>query len=94
MKKNTSIIYQTFKQSKRTAYKLTKGFAEQRKAKSVDYRFGKGKTGEIPLVTFKITPLCNLRCRMCGQNGEKGTLIGRISEEADKIVPIERYKSL
>jgi radical SAM protein with 4Fe4S-binding SPASM domain len=63
-------------------------------AKWFDYKKSSGKSSLMPLVTFKITPLCNLECIMCGQNGIKGTLKPIIAQEAKKIVPIERYKQL
>ena len=45
------------------------------------------------LVYMKLTPLCNLRCVMCGQRGDKGILKGPVGvEEAKKIPPFEVYK--
>jgi radical SAM protein with 4Fe4S-binding SPASM domain len=94
MKQNISIIPQVFRNHPTQAMKLTRGFSRLNKAMFWDYYFGRGKSSELPLVTFKITPLCNLRCMMCGQNGIHGTLKDCQEEESHKIVPIERYMQL
>lgn len=94
MKQNISVIPQVFRNSPKQAMKLLNGFARLNKSMFWDYHFGGGKSSELPLVTFKITPMCNLRCMMCGQNGIHGTLKDRQAEENKKIVPIERYKAL
>jgi radical SAM protein with 4Fe4S-binding SPASM domain len=47
------------------------------------------------LVYFKLTPLCNLRCVMCGQRGDRGVLKGQTGiDEAKTFVPLERYKEI
>ncbi|MCR5698864.1 MAG: radical SAM protein, partial [Treponemataceae bacterium] len=47
------------------------------------------------LIYLKLTPLCNLRCKMCGQRGDKGYLKGEYAaNEAKSIVPLETYKKL
>ena len=47
------------------------------------------------LIYLKLTPLCNLRCKMCGQRGDKGYLKGEFAaNEAKSIVPLETYKKL
>jgi MoaA/NifB/PqqE/SkfB family radical SAM enzyme len=47
------------------------------------------------LVYLKVTPLCNLRCRMCGQWGDKGIMkTCDINEEVKKMVSLEQYKKL
>lgn len=73
---------------------MIRAFLSTYRGKYFDYTFGNGFAGEMPLVTFKITPLCNLRCMMCGQNGIKGTLKDKTDIESLKIVPIDRYKEL
>ncbi len=78
-----------------TGARLIQGFFRQERARNIDYRFGKGVAKNLSLVTFKITPLCNLRCVMCGQRGETGTLKGDFArKEAEKLVPAERYRRL
>jgi radical SAM protein with 4Fe4S-binding SPASM domain len=94
MKQNLSIIPQVLKTQPGLAIDLAKAFSKLEKARFFDYNFYGGKSHEMPLITFKITPLCNLRCVMCGQNGIHGTLKDRMKEEADKIIPLERYKEL
>ena len=47
------------------------------------------------LFFLSFTPLCNLRCKMCGQRGDKGYLKGEYAaNEAKSIVPLETYKKL
>ena len=95
MKNNYSIVPKVMASHPGTAAKLVQGFLRQAWSKTIDYNFGKGKAIYVPLVTFKITPLCNLRCVMCGQRGERGTLKGEYARaEAAKIVPVSRYLEL
>jgi radical SAM protein with 4Fe4S-binding SPASM domain len=46
----------------------------------------------LALVYFKPTPACNLRCVMCGQYGDKGTMKDCAAEETKKILPPETWK--
>lgn len=72
-----------------------RAFIRGLKARVLDYRRRDGASAEIPLLTINITPLCNLRCRMCGQRGVQGTLKGADAlEKAKSIVPADRYLSL
>lgn len=74
---------------------LAKAFLRKLMAEKFDYYLGTGRSSRLALVTFKITPICNLSCKMCGQRGKTGVLKGqRALEEAKKIVPIERYRAL
>jgi MoaA/NifB/PqqE/SkfB family radical SAM enzyme len=45
-------------------------------------------------VYFKLTPACNLRCKMCGQYGIKGVMNDRAAEETLKILPLETWKKV
>lgn len=94
MKRNLSIVPQVMKDNPLTALKLAEAFGELQSAKIIDRNFFFGRSTHMPLMTFKITPVCNLRCVMCGQNGEKGTLKDHVDEEVHKIVPMEDYKKL
>lgn len=70
-------------------------FLAMKKANAFDRRFRETRSKELALIYFRITPLCNLKCVMCGQRGVKGVLKGNYAyEESKKIVPIERYKEL
>jgi len=61
----------------------------------IDRKLYRGFSKKLSLIYFRITPLCNLRCIMCGQRGDKGVLKGEYAkEEAKKIVPLETYKRL
>ncbi len=95
MKHNSSVIYKLFKKNPVKALHLAQAFLSMEKAREIDYNNPEGKSNELPLITFKITPLCNLRCVMCGQRGISGTLKGeKVAEEVHKIVPMERYMEL
>ena len=45
-------------------------------------------------ISVKITNVCNLRCKTCGQWGETGYNFERASEELREAVPVERYLKL
>ena len=95
MKNNYAMIHQLLKERPDMAFGFGRAFLRLNKAKLLDYNFYNGRSHEMPLMTFKITPLCNLRCVMCGQRGVTGTLKGKFAvEESKKLVPIERYKEL
>jgi len=46
----------------------------------------------LSLVYFKVTGSCNLRCKMCGQYGDKGVMKDCAAEESKKILPLETWK--
>jgi radical SAM protein with 4Fe4S-binding SPASM domain len=95
MKTNFAMVHRLFRADPSIALKFARSFAAQKKSMQVDHRFYRGRTHELGLLYFKLTPLCNLRCVMCGQRGEKGVLKGSFAaEEAKKIVSLETYKRL
>ena len=95
MKTNFALVPKLFRADPGLAMKLARSFAAQKKAMQVDHRFYGGKTHELGLIYFRLTPLCNLRCVMCGQRGDKGVLKGAFAaEESRKIVGLEVYKRL
>ncbi len=95
MKKNNAVIRKALRHSPISAYHLANGFLGMQKARHLDYRLKRTKGRQLKLVTFKITPLCNLRCVMCGQRGEKGILKDDLAlEENKKIIDIDTYKKL
>ncbi|MEW6669113.1 MAG: radical SAM protein [Thermodesulfobacteriota bacterium] len=54
-----------------------------------------GGAGKIRQVSLRITDLCNLRCRTCGQWGERGFLIGEdLKKRRLKEVHPSRYLQL
>lgn len=85
-----------FKKSKGLSAKMLYGFTKMGKVRIFpkhDYHYNHMKN--LALVYFNLTPLCNLRCKMCGQWGDKGKMKnGRIAEEAKTIVSLERYKAI
>jgi radical SAM protein with 4Fe4S-binding SPASM domain len=46
----------------------------------------------LALVYFKVTGACNLRCKMCGQYGDKGVMNDCAALENKKILPLEMWK--
>ncbi len=95
MKTNWSVISKLFRKNPDKALQLAQAFLSVEKAREIDYKNPNGKSNELPLITFKITPLCNLRCVMCGQRGVTGTLKpDKAASEVGKIVPMERYMEL
>jgi len=46
----------------------------------------------LALVYFKVTGACNLRCKMCGQYGDKGVMNDCAAQENKKILPLEMWK--
>jgi MoaA/NifB/PqqE/SkfB family radical SAM enzyme len=94
MKKNISVVPVIFKKFRGLSAKMLYGFMKMGKARLFpkhDYHYN--HFNNLALVYFNLTPLCNLRCKMCGQWGDHGKLKNdRIAEEARSIVPLERYK--
>ncbi|MAG07967.1 hypothetical protein CMO89_00685 [Candidatus Woesearchaeota archaeon] len=73
---------------------IIKGLIRKHITVNYDYYFMKGESSKLKQVSIKITNMCNLRCKMCGQWGETGYNIRKDSEELKKIVPLETYKKL
>ena len=95
MKTNFSVVPRVVSRNPGMALNLAQSFLLKDKAALIDRNFGKGKTKELSLIYFRITPMCNLRCVMCGQRGDKGVLKGDYAvEESKKLVSLERYKEL
>lgn len=95
MKQNISVVPQLFINNPLKALELGLSFIEQEKARNWDYNKEDGSSSEMPLITFRLTSLCNLRCVMCGQRGVTGTLKGQHAlDEAKNLVSLERYMQL
>ena len=93
MKSNFAVVPQMINKSPKLAARTAKSFMLNSKTKTLDYRFLRGKTQNLSLVYMKLTPLCNLRCLMCGQRGDKGVLKGKYAiDESKKIVSLDDYK--
>lgn len=95
MKTNFSIVPKLLRRDPLLAKHISSAFYRQKKAMLIDRALHPETTTEMSLIYFRLTPLCNLRCVMCGQRGEKGVLKGSFAaQEAKKIVPLEDYKRL
>jgi radical SAM protein with 4Fe4S-binding SPASM domain len=95
MKTNFAMVPKLLKSDPVLAAKFAKTFVAHKKSIRFDHRLYGDRTHELSLIYFRLTPLCNLRCVMCGQRGDKGVLKGAFAaEEAKKIVPLADYKRL
>ncbi len=92
---NFSVVKKLLREDPDLALKAAHAFAAMNWGVHFDKTFGRGRTNSLGLMYFRLTPLCNLHCVMCGQRGDKGVLKGDFAiEEAKKIVPLETYKKL
>ncbi len=81
----------------RTPYVLTrtmKGLMRKHIGVKFDYNFLDSKSLPLSQISIKITILCNLRCKMCGQWGEKGYNLAKPNSELKEVVPLETYKRM
>lgn len=95
MKTNFSIVPKLIRKDPVLAGRIAAGFLAGQKSMLVDHTLHPATSNELGLMYFRLTPLCNLRCVMCGQRGDKGVLKGSFAAaEAKKIVPLDDYKRL
>ncbi|MEK6794456.1 MAG: radical SAM protein [Spirochaetota bacterium] len=95
MHRNISLVPKLFLSNPDKALYMAEGFLAQVRAREIDYHNPDGVSNELPLITFKLTSICNLRCVMCGQRGKMGTLKGEFAaKEAEHLVSIDQYKRL
>lgn len=96
MKTNISVVPKLFSKEPKLSFKMLRGFIKMGLTKCKKrHTYGYDHMKNFCLIYLKLTPLCNLRCVMCGQRGDKGVLKGDVGAEAAKtIVPLETYKKL
>ncbi|GHU97002.1 radical SAM protein [Spirochaetia bacterium] len=96
MKQNHAVIPMLVTKELSLSVKMFRSFFKMARSRVLPKRnYGYTHTQNLCLVYFKLTPLCNLRCVMCGQWGEKGVMKdGSAGEEAKKLVSLERYKEI
>ncbi len=58
------------------------------------YNFGGGKSSPPEAITFFLTRLCNLRCRMCGQWGDNGAAKSQESELLKARLNLDEIKKI
>ncbi|MCJ7773633.1 MAG: hypothetical protein MUP22_10940, partial [Desulfobacterales bacterium] len=88
-----SVIPKMLKSNPALALMAARSFWANFKAKNIDYRLYSGKAKELSLVSFRITPLCNKRCVMCGQWGKTGIYKDMdMTEESKKLLSVDCYK--
>jgi len=59
-----------------------------------DYMASQHKPLRLGQISLKITNVCNLRCKMCGQWGESGYNHDKSMAELKDVVPLETYKRM
>ena len=96
MKTNISVVPRLFSKDVKLSLKMARGFARMGRTILMPKKdVGRDHMKDLCLMYIKLTPLCNLRCVMCGQRGDKGTLKGEFAaNEAKSIVPLETYKKV
>jgi radical SAM protein with 4Fe4S-binding SPASM domain len=95
VKHNYSIIPKVFKRHPKLALNIIDSFMKIFVSRRREYHSADHQTQKLSLMYFRLTPLCNLTCVMCGQRGDKGVLKGQFAaEESKKVVPLEDYKRL
>ncbi|GHV71227.1 radical SAM protein [Spirochaetia bacterium] len=93
MKENISVVPLLFSKELGLSAKMLYGFFKMGKTRLFpkrNYHFN--HFDNLALVYFKLTPACNLRCKMCGQYGDKGVMKDCAAEEIKKILPLETWK--
>jgi MoaA/NifB/PqqE/SkfB family radical SAM enzyme len=95
MKQNIDVVPMLFSKEPELSRKMLYGFYKMGLARlKPKHDYGYNHLKNLCLVYFKLTPLCNLHCVMCGQYGDKGLMKAHAAEEAKTLVPLERYKEI
>ncbi len=95
MKSSTSVVRKVLGNNPKMAGYILFNVLKLLKSKNINRKLITNKSRLKSIIYFRITPLCNLRCVMCGQRGDKGNLKGNYAvQEAKKLVPLERYKGI
>lgn len=61
---------------------------------NLDYYFGKGYAFKPRYIDIKLTNKCNLRCKMCGQWGEKGNYLNAPKDVLTEELSLETLRRL
>lgn len=73
-------------------YALSVGW--KRAQAGLAYNFGAGKSSSPEAITFFLTRLCNLRCKMCGQWGDNGAARSQESELLKARLSLDEIKKI
>ena len=94
MKNNLSMIPLLLKKNVSLAGKIASSLFRIGKGRYyLNRNYGHNHFKNLALVYFKPTGACNLRCKMCGQYGEKGIMNDCAAEENKKTLPLETWKN-
>jgi radical SAM protein with 4Fe4S-binding SPASM domain len=95
MKNNMAVVPVMLGKSFPLTAQLLYSFARMGKVRFFPRRAeGKNHAKNLSIIYFKLTPVCNLRCVMCGQYGDQGVMHDRIDQEAEKTLPLETWKGV
>jgi len=94
VKNNLSMIPLLLKKNVSLAGKIASSLFRIGKGRYyLNRNYGHNHFKNLALVYFKPTGACNLRCKMCGQYGEKGIMNDCAAEENKKTLPLETWKN-
>lgn len=96
-KKHSYLPFEFLARLTRTPYILkrtVKGLVRKHITVKYDYNFLDGKSLPLSQISIKITNMCNLRCKMCGQWGERGYNLAKPNTVLKEVVPLETYKRM
>lgn len=79
--------------------KVLEGLQRKHFGVNEDYKRDDGFSGPLTQISLRITNMCNLHCKMCGQWGEKGYNKDKLKDDVQrellkKVVPLEVYKKM
>ena len=95
MKQNIAVVPMLFTKVIGLSAKMFHGFYKMGKTRFFfKHDFGFNHMKNLCLVYFKLTPACNLHCKMCGQYGDKGYYKQTAAEEVKTLLPLETYQKL
>ena len=95
-KPNISVVPMLLRKNFVGAFRMLRGFMKMEICRRKKRQFENyDHMKNFALIYLKLTPVCNLKCVMCGQRGDKGYLKGEVGvQESKKILPLEQYKKL
>ena len=95
-KPNISVVPMLLRKNFVGALRMLRGFMKMEICRRKKRQFENyDHMKNFALIYLKLTPVCNLKCVMCGQRGDKGYLKGEVGvQESKKILPLEQYKKL
>jgi MoaA/NifB/PqqE/SkfB family radical SAM enzyme len=95
VEQNIAVVPMLAMRSLSLSQKMAYGFFKMGKTQLFPKRdYGFNHMNNLSLFYIKLTPVCNLHCKMCGQYGDKGYYKHSAAEEAKTILPFETYRKV